>query len=243
MRTIKPLPSNLKAKQQALRTMGFLGKNGKKLKLDGDNGIQTNYALTCYATEVKQAQTRLLAHGIKGLNGKALSVDGAYGANTIYAVKYFQKLKGLVPTGIVDAGTWSKLMPSSKPKTNSVPSSPHFRITEFKCNDGTLVPSKYYPNVQKVMNMLEKLRSALGSDMIKINSGYRTAGYNAKVGGAKSSLHLTANAADIVAYKNGKKIAPATVYAKANTIVGNAGGVGKYSTFTHIDCRGTKSRW
>jgi peptidoglycan hydrolase-like protein with peptidoglycan-binding domain len=48
-------------------------------------------------------QTALNRHGAK------LTVDGIFGPLTEAAVKIFQKVRGLVPDGIVGPVTWSKL--------------------------------------------------------------------------------------------------------------------------------------
>ena len=52
---------------------------------------------------VKDLQTALNRHGAK------LTVDGIFGPLTEAAVKIFQKVRGLVPDGIVGPVTWSKL--------------------------------------------------------------------------------------------------------------------------------------
>ena len=43
-----------------------------------------------------------------------------------------------------------------------VPASAHFKLSEFKCKDGTAVPAKYYGHCQKLMNLLEEIREACG---------------------------------------------------------------------------------
>ena len=89
------------------------------------------------------------------------------------------------------------------------------------------------------MNLLEEIREACGDRPITINSGYRTESYNKKVDGAKQSQHLYAAAADIKV--SGKSASE--VYKLCDRLVGNRGGVGRYSTFTHVDVRGHKARW
>ena len=121
----------------------------------------------------------------------------------------------------------------------SVPTSAHFKLSEFKCKDGTAVPAKYYANCQKLMNLLEEIRAACGNRAITVTSGYRTESYNKKVDGAKQSQHLYAAAADIKV--SGKSASE--VYKLCDRLVGSRGGVGKYSTFTHVDVRGNKARW
>ena len=115
--------------------------------------------------------------------------------------------------------------------------SPHFTAEEFSCNHCNKLPADKHPP-QILLDWLEVIRHEFDSPVI-INSGYRCPTHNANVGGAKSSQHLLGTAADIVV----KGVDPVTVYAFCDTLVGDNGGVGRYNTFTHIDARGSKSRW
>lgn len=102
--------------------------------------------------------------------------------------------------------------------------SPHFKDTEFACKDGSGVVM-IHPDLPP---MLEKLRSKIGKP-IYITSGYRTPTYNAKVGGAKDSYHLRGMAVDIrVPGRTPQQVADA-----ARKL--GFGGIGVYSTFTHVD--------
>ena len=121
---------------------------------------------------------------------------------------------------------------------NFKPKSEHFSFEEFRCSDGTYPPKKYWDNLQLLMYKLEHLRSALGDKAITINSGYRTWKYNKKIDGAKKSRHLYADAADI----DVQGMSDNKVYEAANQIF-KRGGVGKHSTYTHVDIRGYKARW
>ena len=169
---------------------------------------------------------------------KALSLkaDGIFGKLTLEAVKKFQKEKGLAVDGIVGAKTWAAL---NKKSTVKEPGTAHFKISEFKCKDGTKVPERYFGNLSKLMNMLEEIRKACGNRKTIIISGYRTPAYNKKVGGASGSKHMEALAADIAV----TGLTPSLVYAIANNVVGSRGGVGRYKTFVHVDCRGYRARW
>ena len=78
--------------------------------------------------------------------------------------------------------------------------SPHFTLAEF-CN-----PGKYpanVPSTQQIANMiygsrllLEPAREAIGCPII-VNSGFRNADVNSRVGGVRNSQHLQGCAADI----------------------------------------------
>ncbi|MFQ7281241.1 MAG: peptidoglycan-binding protein [Christensenellales bacterium] len=180
---------------------------------------------------VKQCQTMLNQKGYSP--GGA---DGIFGSNTEQAVKALQSAAGIATDGKVGKNTWTALLDG---KAAGVPASAHFKLSEFKCKDGTAVPTKYYGNCQKLMNLLEEIRTACGNRAITVTSGYRTESYNKKVDGAKQSQHLYAAAADIKV--SGKSASE--VYKLCDRLVGSRGGVGKYSTFTHVDVRGHKARW
>ena len=184
---------------------------------------------------VKQCQTMLNQKGYSP--GGA---DGIFGSNTEKAVKALQGAAGLTVDGKVGKNTWTALVGTGGTSGSaSVPTSAHFKLSEFKCKDGTAVPAKYYANCQKLMNLLEEIRAACGNRAITVTSGYRTESYNKKVDGAKQSQHLYAAAADIKV--SGKSASE--VYKLCDRLVGSRGGVGKYSTFTHVDVRGHKARW
>jgi hypothetical protein len=82
---------------------------------------------------------------------------------------------------------------------NNVRISPHFKLSEF------LNPGKYpqnIPTMQDVVNLtygchllLEPARSEVGP--IIVNSGFRNADVNRRVGGVACSQHLLGQAADI----------------------------------------------
>lgn len=112
---------------------------------------------------------------------------------------------------------------------------PHFKVREFRCKDGTdpvFISSK-------LVNILEKIRTKYGA-AVTINSGYRTVAHNAATEGSSSkSQHCMGLAADIVVAGH----SPAEVAAYAETLLPGTGGIGVYKSFTHIDVRQKKSRW
>lgn len=124
-------------------------------------------------------------------------------------------------------------------------SSPNFSLNEFRCHDAaqTPVPVDLRGNVQRLMNQLEVLRTALGVP-IRINSGYRTPEYNATLSGAAtSSQHMCGMASDITA----TGFTPLQIRDKIEELIGNGtmlqGGLGLYNSFVHYDIRGTRARW
>lgn len=112
--------------------------------------------------------------------------------------------------------------------------SPHFRVREFACKDGS--------DVVLIHPLLpvwaEALRAINGS--FTPNSSYRTVSYNATIKDASpKSKHCMGIAMDVPA----AGATPQELYDLALTLVGDTGGLGLYSWGIHIDCRAIKSRW
>ena len=84
----------------------------------------------------------------------------------------------------------------------------------------------------------KKIRTHFGKP-VTITSAYRTPVRNKAVGGEAYSKHLYGMAADIKV----SGVSPQKVTAYAEKLLPGKGGIGTYSTFTHIDVRDTKSRW
>mgnify|MGYP003291522703 CR=1 FL=1 len=122
----------------------------------------------------------------------------------------------------------------SKAKDGNKQLTKNFKVREFACSDGSDVVFIS----EGLVAVLQQIRSHFGK-AVTINSGYRTPAKNKQVGGATYSQHLYGLAADITV----KGVAPKDVAAYAESLLPNTGGIGIYSTFTHIDVRKTKSRW
>lgn len=119
----------------------------------------------------------------------------------------------------------------------------NFALKEFTCKDGTAVPEQYMGNVKELANNLQNLREYLGTP-VYINSGYRTPTYNKSVeGSALHSQHMLAKAADVTS----PGWTPKQIAGVINDLIANGrmkqGGIGRYSSFTHYDIRGTAARW
>ena len=122
----------------------------------------------------------------------------------------------------------------SKAKDGSKRLSSNFKVSEFACKDG----SDAVLVAPRLVMVLQTIRDHFGT-AVTISSGYRTPQYNATVGGVAQSQHCYGTAADIKV--SGQK--PETVAAYARKIMPDWGGVGKYSSFTHIDVREGKADW
>ncbi len=122
----------------------------------------------------------------------------------------------------------------SKARDGDVKLSENFTVREFACRDGT----DAVPVSEELVALLQSIRDHFGRAVI-INSAYRTAAYNAKVGGAARSQHLLGTAADITL----AGVTPLEVAQYAEFLQPKAGGIGVYRTFTHVDVRTSRSRW
>jgi uncharacterized protein YcbK (DUF882 family) len=120
---------------------------------------------------------------------------------------------------------------------------PNFTLEEFRCKDGTPVPTELLENVTELAQNLQVLRDNLGAAVTVTGSGYRTPAHNKKVNGAKNSQHLYAKAADI----NAEGYTPVALATVIERLIASGkmkqGGIGIYKNFVHYDIRGTKARW
>ena len=119
--------------------------------------------------------------------------------------------------------------------------SPHFRVREFRCRDGS---DPVFVD-EELVSILQKIREHFGKPLT-ITSAYRTPAHNKTSGGAAYSQHLYGRAADFKI----AGIAPDVVAAYAETLLPDRGGIGVYPPKTgraegwvHIDTRASKSRW
>lgn len=106
----------------------------------------------------------------------------------------------------------------------------NFRVREFRCKDGT---DKILIDTNFVKEKLQSIRDYFGEAVI-INSGYRTAEWNRKQGGASKSYHLTGQAFDIAI--SGRT--PQEIAKYAQTLGIN--GIIQYNSFVHVDSRSKK---
>lgn len=112
--------------------------------------------------------------------------------------------------------------------------SENFRVREFACEDGsdTVFIS------EGLVQVLQQIRSHFGKK-VHIHSGFRTEEHNKAVGGAAFSQHLYGLAADF----HVEGVAPETVYAYADKLLKDTGGVGLYDWGVHVDVRKARSQW
>lgn len=121
-----------------------------------------------------------------------------------------------------------------KSKDGNIYLSKNFQVKEFACKDGSdkiLIDTDLVDILQKVRDHFNK--------PVTLNSAYRNATYNRKIGGVSNSQHVYGTAADTVV----KGISPLEVAQYVEYLMPNKGGIGQYSNFTHIDVRSNRSRW
>lgn len=112
---------------------------------------------------------------------------------------------------------------------------PHFKVREFACSDGSDVVFV----ATSLVDILEAIRVHFGRP-VTVTSGYRTVSYNAGLkNSSKKSQHCNGLAADIKVEGH----TPKEVYNYVCSLLGDHGGVGIYNTFVHVDVRATKSRF
>ena len=123
------------------------------------------------------------------------------------------------------------------PEFKDIQITPHFKRTEFDCNDGTIVPDELMENLHQLCLKLEELRTIVKKPII-IRSGYRTPEYNKKVKGALHSFHIRAMAADVIV----PGYVPKQIFDLAKGIF-NCRGLYKSNLITHLDIRDKPTTW
>lgn len=114
--------------------------------------------------------------------------------------------------------------------------SAHFKVKEFHSRKD---PADLVKVDERLIELLENIRTFVGKP-VNINSGYRSAAYNATIKNAvPNSQHVQGKAADIRIVG----VPPAKVAEIAECYLGSSGGIGIYSTFTHVDVRTSCARW
>ena len=128
----------------------------------------------------------------------------------------------------------SKVETVSYKKYGDVQLTDHFKLHEFRCNDGSdTIKFDWY-----VVNALEAARRFFDKPLV-ISSAYRTTAYNTKIGGAYGSLHTKGKAVDC--YISGQS---PSLLAKFFEAYGMKG-VGCYydDLFVHVDSRTSEFLW
>ncbi len=103
-------------------------------------------------------------------------------------------------------------------------------------------PQTLWPRIANTAKMLDEIRQRLNAKCT-ILSAYRSLAYNGCVGGEPGSLHMQYNAIDFRCVSG----SPTQWRAIARDVRASAsrftGGIGIYSSFVHIDTRGSIANW
>lgn len=128
--------------------------------------------------------------------------------------------------------------------------SPHFKVKEFRCKDG----SDEIKIESGLLPVLEMIYDHFRCSRIDITSGYRTAAHDKKVGGKGGGNHVQGKAVDFVAYdRAGAKIPSAKIVLYLEDIgfrdgvgvsgVGYRCGKGTYATHMDVNYRAWDKWW
>jgi hypothetical protein len=127
--------------------------------------------------------------------------------------------------------------------------STHFTLAELQVSQlaarrgvPNLIPPELLPAARELAQMLEGIRWALTEDAgrdcpVIVSSGYRSAWLNEQVGGAQSSDHLRAQAADIIAPAYGTPFEVARLIARHLDVLGVGQLIHEYGAWVHVSTR------
>jgi uncharacterized protein YcbK (DUF882 family) len=97
-------------------------------------------------------------------------------------------------------------------------------------------------NVATTLRVIDALSSRMRTTPKELVSIYRSPTYNRAVRGRSQSQHLQNNAVDIQ-FNGVSAYTVSSVVRKMRSEGSFQGGVGRYSSFTHIDTRGHNADW
>ncbi|MFD2277650.1 YcbK family protein [Rubritalea spongiae] len=118
--------------------------------------------------------------------------------------------------------------------------SPHFKT---RGRTGNSLPPRYmWKNIAPILKVIDLMASRMKRPVDDLLSIYRSPAYNRAVRGKSRSYHMQNIAVDM----RFKGVSPRTVSAIARRLRSEGvfnGGIGTYSSFTHVDTRGSKADW
>ncbi len=117
---------------------------------------------------------------------------------------------------------------------------PHFKTRGSTYN--SLPPKVYWKKMAATLKVVDTMVTRMGAPLREITSAYRSPRYNRAVGGKSKSYHMQNLALDL----QFRGVSPyhASYVAKQLRTQGHfKGGIGRYSSFIHVDTRGTNVSW
>ncbi|GLK80866.1 D-Ala-D-Ala carboxypeptidase family metallohydrolase [Methylopila turkensis] len=215
-----------------------------------DEGWFTGKALDDYIDEIDEPDSADLAEYVRArriINGtdKAQTIGGmalAFEA-ALKAAGYSAAGVTAVAAGGLDAHIAALGLKHFKAYEFRVKGASHGNPKSAAYGLNTDPPAALYGHIDKTARVLDELRERLGRP-ITLSSVYRSKAYNKAIGGAADSSHLRFNAVDFAVV--GSPFGPAH-WAAALREMRSAGlfsgGIGTYSTFVHVDTRGSDADW
>jgi len=105
-----------------------------------------------------------------------------------------------------------------------------------------LPPRQWWSRMGYTLRVIDRVSSEMRTPVKEIVSAYRTPAYNARCGGAKrQSWHQANIAVDVQFDTSARNVTSAARSLRDRGLF--KGGVGSYSSFTHIDTRGQNVNW
>lgn len=117
---------------------------------------------------------------------------------------------------------------------------PHFKTRGRLAN--SLPPRFMWRNISTTLRVIDAMSSRMRATPKELVSIYRSPAYNRAVRGRSQSQHLQNTAVD-VQFNDVSAYTVASVVRKMRSEGVFRGGVGRYSSFTHIDSRGQNVDW
>lgn len=103
-------------------------------------------------------------------------------------------------------------------------------------------PRSLWMKIVDTVRVLDELRDLVAAPIV-ISSAYRSPGYNSAIAGAGGSQHMNFNALDFSVRSNSSPADWAAVLKQIRASGRFGGGIGVYSTFVHLDTRGSNADW
>ncbi|MEM9080153.1 MAG: D-Ala-D-Ala carboxypeptidase family metallohydrolase [Verrucomicrobiota bacterium] len=103
-------------------------------------------------------------------------------------------------------------------------------------------PRAMWKSMRPTLEAADQVADVLGVGLKEVTSAYRSPAYNARCPGAKPrSYHKQNLALDLMFHASPSRVARVAKELRNNGLF--SGGVGRYSSFTHIDTRGFNADW
>ncbi|MFK7850890.1 MAG: D-Ala-D-Ala carboxypeptidase family metallohydrolase [Akkermansiaceae bacterium] len=106
----------------------------------------------------------------------------------------------------------------------------------------SLPPKNWWKRMGYTLKVVDRVSATMGVPVKEIVSAYRSPQYNARCAGAKRKSWHQANVAVDVKFHTSPRTATATARSLRDRGLFK-GGIGSYSSFTHIDTRGVNVNW